>query len=159
MGDSEFDRRPITRRDLIKRGAIVGGVAVWGVPLIKLAVSGDDLPTQTLSGAALVVFPGTCDPTLLDDPSHTRLVCAKSATAAETAFKSAVKAPCAAKCAESTSCASGTACNTNKRTPTTVGAVICVETGNLLGCPLGPYARGSKEFTCVGVVTCNCLCR
>lgn len=163
MGEGQIrnsDRdRGLSRRDLIKRGAIMGGVAVWGVPLIKMAMT-DDLPTQSLGGATLVVFPGTCEATLLEDPEHTRFVCARNASGAVTAFKTAVKTACTPKCAESTNCAPGTGtCRTNKRTPTTVGTVTCTETFNPSGCPEGSYARGSKEFLCVGVVTCNCVCR
>lgn len=158
MGENrELDSRGLGRRELIKRGAIMAGIAVWGVPLIKMAVT-DDLPKQHLGGATLAALSSTCGSTLLEDPTHTRLVCAKSTRTAVTAFEKAVNTACIPKCAESTTCGTGT-CKTPKRKPATTSEVTCVETFNPDGCPGGAYARGAKEFTCTGVVTCNCACR
>lgn len=157
QGEVRDAGRRLSRRELIRRGAMVGGVAVWGAPLVKMAVANES-PAKSLGGATLVAFPDTCDPVLLGDP-HVRLVCAKNNSGAVNSFKAAVKAVCSDKCGESTTCGTSTACRTNKRDPATVSGIICTETGNLAGCPVGPYARGSKEFSCLGVVICNCECR
>ncbi len=146
----------VTRREMIKRGAIIGGVAVWGVPLIKMAVQNDDAPTRL----TLAAFPQTCEKT--PNLTNTGLVCDTTNAKATAAFKSTLKNFCTRKCADAAGCAPATpSCVPNKTTPyTLIGTVICTETLNLLGCPAtGGYVLGAKEFTCVAVVQCNCGCK
>lgn len=147
--------RRLTRRALIRRGAALGGVALWSAPLIRMAVT--DREARTMSLAA---FPGTCDATLLDDPETVRLICAKNNRGAEAAFEAVVKAECATRCGEGGGCVAPTdVCGVAKgRSGVSVGAVTCTETGDAAGCPDGSYVRGAKEFSCVAVVTCNCEC-
>lgn len=157
-GETNAESSPmrVTRREMIKRGAIIGGVAVWGVPLVKLAVQSDDAPTRLM----LAAFPQTCETT--PDVTSTGLVCNTTSSKAAAAFKATLKSFCTSKCAEAAGCAPATpSCVANKRTPyTLIGSVTCTETGNSFGCPANAgYVRNAKEFTCTAVVQCRCECR
>lgn len=146
--------RRLTRRELIARGAVIGGVAVWSTPLIRMAASGE------ARNITLAAFPGTCEPTALDDPETVRLVCAKNNRGAESAFNAALKGECTAKCGRGGGCVAPTdVCGLAKgKNAMTVEGLDCTETGNAAGCPDGAYVRGAREFRCSAAVMCNCEC-
>ena len=157
--DGQTERKALTRRDLIKRAAIVGGAAVWAAPVIRMmAGSGAGPAARSLDGVQLASFHAPCVNTLLQDPLYVATICAKTASAAATAFTSQAKTACTSKCTELGPCVTGT-CKppAGKSGGPTIGTVTC--TGPGADCPAPPYARNTKVFVCSAIVTCKCVCR
>lgn len=114
--------------------------------------------TGAVAGPNANPIPPACEPRLLDDPSSSRLVCAPNENRARAAFRAQVRNECGARC-EPQDCASDPGCRPKKHTPTSVGEIVCTETGNPAGCPPhAGYVRQAKEFSCVAEVVCNCEC-
>lgn len=159
MADNEgTPARSLTRRQLIKRAAVMGGAAVWATPIIRMAVAGNAATgaSRTLIEPRLVAFDGSCGPFLLADPTTTRTVCASTQKKAEIAFKSEVKTDCRAACQTHGPCTAPSLCNTDERTPADLGVVTCVGSG--LACASAPYGEDGQQWICTAVVACNCVC-
>lgn len=157
--DLDANERPsgLTRRNLIKRGAVLGGVAVWAAPLVKLALTdAGDKQAQTLGNAQLVAFEAPCGSVNLASPTYTLTVCAKNVNGARSAFTSAATTACATKCGQLGPCTGTCRKPAGKAGKPSIGAVTC--TGPGADCPSPPYGGGTKEWICSAVVTCPCAC-